>query len=81
MALKEKYRVAQLQKLDEQDSTKGDESEGSQLLKKLKQQSVDNKDKNEQTVRLKTLQNDLVRRTLLVTYVPYKRTLVILFTQ
>lgn len=57
--MKEKYRVAQLQQLDSQ-KTENLESEGSQLLKRLKQQSIDNKDINDKIVRQKTLQNDLV---------------------
>jgi hypothetical protein len=65
-ALKEKYRVAQLQQLDTKNSEKEDESEGSQLLKRLKQQSIENKDKNDKSVRQKTLENDLVCIIVLV---------------
>jgi len=60
-SLKEKYAAAQLQALDNRESSMtsaGANSEGNQLIEKLRQQSLDNKEKNEKAVRAITLQND-----------------------
>lgn len=54
-ALKEKYNAPQLQKLESANSN----IDGNSLIEKLKQQSEDNKDRNEKIIRQKTLQNDL----------------------
>lgn len=54
--LKEKYSAAQLQSID---NTIDTSSEGNELIEKLRQASLDNKEKNDRIVRAKTLQNDL----------------------
>ena len=54
--MKEKYNAPQLQKLESANSN----IDGNSLIEKLKQQSEDNKDRNEKIIRQKTLQNDLV---------------------
>jgi SpoVK/Ycf46/Vps4 family AAA+-type ATPase len=59
--MKEKYSAAQLQAIDNGESAKAvAPSEGNELIEKLKQASLDNKDKNDRIVRAKTLQNNLV---------------------
>ncbi len=61
---KEKYSAAQLQFLDDGDSKKTVlASDGNELIERLRQQSVDNKEKNDKIVRAKTLQNDMVSLT------------------
>lgn len=60
-SLKEKYAAAQLQALDNSESSMtsaGANSEGNQLIEKLRQQSLDNKERNEKAVRAITFQND-----------------------
>ena len=54
-ALKERYSASQFQKLEAQK-----EENANELISKLKQQSVDNKEKNDKIVRARTLQNDMV---------------------
>ena len=54
-SLKEKYSAAQFQKVNQEK-----EDNANELIAKLKQQSVDNKDKNDKIIRAKTLQNDMV---------------------
>lgn len=61
--LKKKYSALQLQTIEDGTAAKVDAaSEGNELIEKLRQQSVDNKEKNDMIVRVKTIQNDLVRR-------------------
>lgn len=60
-SLKQKYAAAQLQALENGETSTtsiGSNSEGNQLIEKLKQQSLDNKEKNEKSVRAITFQND-----------------------
>jgi len=61
--LKERYSAKQLQTVDNGDgSTKViASSEGNELIEKLRQASLDNKDKNDKIIRMKTLTNDMVR--------------------
>jgi hypothetical protein len=56
--LKEKYSAAQLQSIDNPIDTSS--SDGNELIEKLRQASIDNKERNDRIVRAKTLQNDLV---------------------
>lgn len=59
--MKEKYSAAQLQAIDNgEKATAIAPSEGNELIEKLRQASLDNKDKNDRIIRAKTLQNDLV---------------------
>lgn len=59
--MKEKYSAAQLQFIDNGDTKKAVlASDGNELIEKLRQQSVDNKEKNDKIIRAKTLQNDMV---------------------
>ena len=60
-SMKDKYSAYQLQKIDVGENTKTvASSEGNELIEKLRQQSVDNKDRNDKIIRAKTLQNDMV---------------------
>jgi hypothetical protein len=56
--LREKYSAAQLQSIDNPIDTSS--NDGSELIERLRQASIDNKERNERIVRAKTLQNDLV---------------------
>lgn len=58
--LKEKYAASQLQAINDSSSgaSMAANSEGNQLIEKLRQQSFDNKEKNDRAVRAITLQND-----------------------
>lgn len=64
--MKEKYSAKQLQTETETvDSGDGStrviaSSEGNELIEKLRQASLDNKEKNDKIIRMKTLTNDLV---------------------
>lgn len=59
-SMKEKYSAYQLQKIEDGETTKTvASSEGNELIEKLRQQSIDNKEKNDRIVRAKTLQNDM----------------------
>mmetsp|Transcript_15197 Transcript_15197/g.17363 ORF Transcript_15197/g.17363 Transcript_15197/m.17363 type:complete len:287 (-) Transcript_15197:159-1019(-) len=59
-SLKEKYSAAQLQSIDDGESKKVImASDGNELIERLKQQSADNKDRNDKIIRAKTLQNDM----------------------
>jgi len=59
-SMKDKYSAYQLQKIDVGENTKTvASSEGNELIEKLRQQSVDNKDRNDKIIRAKTLQNDM----------------------
>lgn len=71
--MREKYSAYQLQKIDDGESTKTvASSEGNELIEKLRQQSVDNKERNDKIVRAKTLQNDMVSWiTFKIKYVLY----------
>ncbi len=60
-AMKEKYSAAQLQYIDDGETKKAVmASDGNELIERLRQQSLDNKEKNDKIVRAKTLQNDMV---------------------
>lgn len=60
--MRDKYSAAQLQYIGEGDSKKAViASDGNELIEKLRQQSLDNKEKNDKIIRAKTLQNDMVR--------------------
>ena len=60
-SLKEKYSAAQLQSIDDGETKKVImASDGTELIERLKQQSADNKDRNDKIIRAKTLQNDMV---------------------
>jgi hypothetical protein len=59
--MKEKYSAAQLQFIDDGDKQKVVlASDGNELIDRLKQQSIDNKERNDKIIRAKTLQNDMV---------------------
>ena len=61
--MREKYSAAQLQAIDSGDGVTTKtvaDSEGNELIEKLRQASLDNKEKNDRIIRVKTLQNDLV---------------------
>ncbi len=61
-SLKEKYRASQLQSIGDGETSKLVlASDGNELIEKLRQQSLDNKEKNDKIIRAKTLQNDMVR--------------------
>lgn len=63
--LKEKYSASQLQSIEDGETSKVVfASDGNELIERLKQQSLDNKDKNDKIVRAKTLQNDMVSSSL-----------------
>ena len=81
-SMKQKYSAAQLQSIDFGETKKVVlASDGNELIEKLKQQSIDNKEKNDKIVRAKTLQNDMVRTkglktccilyTMIVVLIPY----------
>lgn len=60
--MREKYSAAQLQAIDSGDGVTTKtvaDSEGNELIEKLRQASLDNKEKNDRIIRAKTLQNDL----------------------
>lgn len=58
--MKEKYSAAQLQFIDDGDKQKVVlASDGNELIDRLKQQSIDNKERNDKIIRAKTLQNDM----------------------
>lgn len=60
-SLKQKYAAAQLQALDNGETSSPSvesNSEGNQLIERLRQQSLDNKEKNDRAVRAITFQND-----------------------
>ncbi len=60
IALKEKYTATQLQSIDDGETKRiVMASDGNELIEKLRQQSIDNKDKNDKIIRAKTLQNDM----------------------
>lgn len=59
-SLREKYSATQLQTIDDGETRKVIlASDGNELIERLKQQSEDNKVKNDKIIRAKTLQNDL----------------------
>lgn len=54
--MKEKYSAAQLQFIDDGDKQKVVlASDGNELIDRLKQQSIDNKERNDKIIRAKTL--------------------------
>lgn len=64
-SMRQKYSATQLQSIDDGETKKVVlASDGNELIEKLKQQSIDNKEKNDKIVRAKTLQNDMVRSNM-----------------
>lgn len=63
LKFQEKYKAAQLQAIEDEENgvpkAGSPEFDGNALITKLKQQSEENKEKNESIVRQRTLQNDL----------------------
>ena len=69
-SMRDKYSAYQLQKIDDGENIKPvASSEGNELIEKLRQQSVDNKDRNDKIIRAKTLQNDMVSCVTMIIHV------------
>ena len=74
--LKERYSASQLQSIDDGTNTETKKvvlaSDGNELIERLRQQSIDNKERNDKIIRAKTLQNDMVRKLLVCICVQVK---------